>query len=276
MRRMQRSYAVCPCTWFEDVWRAQALPGPEKVLDALRCELVCEDMLGVQEAFKGLEVSWWYTFVNFPTAQTWKIKITIAVSGRRGGLRHWARTSRWNLRTESRAKTWLPCKSLQFRIPSRRWAATSAARRIGPWVDGSMGRCNGVFMSNFRGTFIGLLAASSQLRRHAHAWRNTLKSDWSANLYNVYNVARILTTCLGSGLHICQVIVQMENYFASVFLMDAFLTRRSGATPQGWISFGAGKWCRELDMGPVEHHGNSRAPCAFMCLCDLMCLVYID
>ncbi|CAL1129729.1 unnamed protein product, partial [Cladocopium goreaui] len=28
---------------------------PEKVLDALRCELVCEDMLGVQEAFKGLE-----------------------------------------------------------------------------------------------------------------------------------------------------------------------------------------------------------------------------
>ena len=31
----------------------------------------------------------------------------------------------------------------------------------------------------------------------------------------------------------------------------------------GWISFGAGKWCRELDMGPVEHQGNSRAPCAF-------------
>ena len=36
------------------------------MLDALRCELVCEDMLGVQEAFKGLEVSWCYKFVNFP------------------------------------------------------------------------------------------------------------------------------------------------------------------------------------------------------------------
>ena len=40
-------------------------PGPEKVLDVLRCELVCEDMLAVQEAFKGLEVSWcsWATFL---------------------------------------------------------------------------------------------------------------------------------------------------------------------------------------------------------------------
>ena len=65
------------------------------------------------------------------------------------------RTSRRNLRTESRAKTWLPCKSLQFRIPLQRWAATSAARRIGPWVDGSMGRCNGVswVISNFRGGY---------------------------------------------------------------------------------------------------------------------------
>ena len=41
------------------------------MLDALRCELVCEDMLGVQEAFKGLEVSC-YKFVNFPTAENLK------------------------------------------------------------------------------------------------------------------------------------------------------------------------------------------------------------
>ena len=44
---------------------------------------------------------------------------------------------------------------------------------MGRWVDGSMGRCNGVFMNNFRGPFIGLLDASSQLRRG----RKTLKSD---------------------------------------------------------------------------------------------------
>lgn len=41
------------------VWILRAvLPkqGPHKVLDALHCELVCEDMLGVQQAFKSLKV----------------------------------------------------------------------------------------------------------------------------------------------------------------------------------------------------------------------------
>ena len=66
--------------------------------------------------------------------------------------------------------------------------------------------------------------------------------------YTIYHECRNLS--LGS-LQIWQVILQMENHFASVFLMDAVLTRRSWANPQGtsgnwiaWISFGAtGKWC---------------------------------
>ena len=44
---------------------------------------------------------------------------------------------------------------------------------MGRWVDGSM---QWSFMSNFSGPFIGLLDASSQLRRHARAGRKTLKN----------------------------------------------------------------------------------------------------
>ena len=270
MRRMQRSYAVCPCTWFEDVWRAQALPGPEKVLDALRCELVCEDMLGVQEAFKGLEVSCWYKFVNFPiTAQTWKFKVTIAVSGRKGGLRHWAKHA-------LRFGTWGQNPERRPGFPANRCSAGYLCGDERPQVlpgglvHGSMGR----WVDAMEFSWIISEEPSLDYWTHLHSYgaMHVLgEKHWKVTDQQIYTM---YTMSYGFS----QLVWGQDCTFARwscrwrIILPRFFSWMRSsrGDLGPGLDLLRSREVVpRTCDMGPVEHHGNSRAPCAFVTWCAL-------